>query len=497
MSPPPPAGAHPEAVVLHAAPRDVEGRIDLDLLADWLQPCDVLESAIAGWSYVVPHGGAVVTDDGCVTRLHHRGGQVEELGSDPFRAVDDLGVRLGLDPSSVPDPALPPFTGGLIGAFAYELGHRVERVERRAGGHPRAHLSLRHADVVVALDPSREQAIGVARPSPLVTTAPAGRLASLQDRLTALAAAPPLRRTPPPTRPQVVATSLTHAEHLAVVRRALEAIGAGEVFQVNLSQRLRARFEGDVVDLYRALRRHSPAPYGAVLPDLGLASISPEGFLEVEAGRVEARPIKGTRRRATEPALDAALADDLATSTKDRAENIMIVDLVRNDLGRVCRTGSIQVEELAQVESHPTVWHLVSRIHGDLHDDVGYGALLRATFPCGSITGAPKVAAMQHIERLEPVGRGWYCGAVGYLSAGSARLSVAIRTATLHPDGSADYGAGGGIVADSDPDGEHVETLDKAAAFLRAVTAVRVAGGRLLPDGPGARPTTVGRPVGR
>ncbi|MEX0705689.1 MAG: anthranilate synthase component I family protein, partial [Nitriliruptoraceae bacterium] len=260
-------------------------------------------------------------------------------------------------------------------------------------------------------------------------------------------------------------------EYLDAVMRTLEHIAAGDVFQVNLTQRLTAPWAGDVVDLYRALVTESPAPLGACLPTLGIASISPETFLHVAEGQVETRPIKGTRPRVNDPHLDAALADDLATSPKDRAENVMVVDMERNDLGRVCRPGTVQVPQLCTVEAHPTVWHLVSSVSGELADGVGYGALLRATYPCGSITGAPKVAAMRLIDTIEPVTRGWYCGAIGYLSDGHASLSVAIRTATLRDDGTADYGAGGGVVADSDPAAEYAEMLDKAAAFLRAVSA--------------------------
>ncbi|MEX2504012.1 MAG: anthranilate synthase component I family protein, partial [Egicoccus sp.] len=272
-----------------------------------------------------------------------------------------------------------------------------------------------------------------------------------------------------PARPPALRTSLDHDRHLARVADVLERIAAGDVFQVNLTQRLTSHWEHDAAALYRALRRESPATFGAVLPAIGVASVSPETFLAVAGRQVTTRPIKGTRPRHPAPDLDAALADDLSTSAKDRAENVMVVDLERNDLGRVCRSGSVRVPELAAVEAHPTVWHLVSTVTGELRPEVGYGELLRATFPCGSITGAPKIAAMQIIERLETVRRGWYCGAVGFLSPGAASLSVAIRTATLQADGTVDYGAGGGIVADSDPADERRESFDKAAAFLRAV----------------------------
>ncbi|MFP4311414.1 MAG: anthranilate synthase component I family protein, partial [Nitriliruptoraceae bacterium] len=320
----------------------------------------------------------------------------------------------------------------------------------------------------------------VARPLPpaLVAHGAERRAHAHLDRVAAqlVAAARRRLRTPDtvviPSQPAW--TSLPRSAHLAAIDRILACIGRGEVFQVNLAQRLSARWPGDVYELYRALRAVSPAPFGAALPDVGVASISPETFLAVDEDQVTTRPIKGTRPRALDAGLDAAMADDLATAVKDRAENVMVVDLERNDLGRVCVAGSVRVPELTRVEAHPTVWHLVSTVTGRLVPDLGYGGLLAATFPCGSITGAPKIAAMQLIDELEPVRRGAYCGAVGFLAPGRARLSVAIRTAVLHADGTVDHGAGGGIVADSDPDQEHAESLDKAAAFLTAVRATEV-----------------------
>jgi para-aminobenzoate synthetase component I len=296
------------------------------------------------------------------------------------------------------------------------------------------------------------------------------RAEALAERAADAAPAPPVPR---PSSP--VTTSLDHDAYVGAVEQILDAIAAGDAFQVNLAQRLTARWEGTVHELYRGLRAQSPAPFGAALPDIGVASISPETFLAADGRRVVTRPIKGTRPRSGDPGLDAAHADDLVTSDKDRAENVMVVDLERNDLGRVCVPGSVRVPDLCRLEAHPTVWHLVSTVAGELRRGVGYGALLRATFPCGSITGAPKVSAMTLIERLERVRRGWYCGAIGFLSPGRLRLSVAIRTATRFPDGTVDHGAGGGIVADSDPAAEHAESLDKAAAFLRTVGAVVVA----------------------
>jgi para-aminobenzoate synthetase component I len=475
----PPAGAtevraHPLARV----PRTDDGRLDLDAIATALAPADLLETAAdgTGWSYVVPTRGARLVDDGERTELRHPGGEVETLGRDPFAAVDAWCDRHGVRPDRPVDGDLPPFTGGLVGAFGYDLARRVERLPvLAAADRPTLDLSLRVAELVVAVAPTRDHALLLVRPLGTDVGELTRRADEVESRLTDVAR--PGRRPPAPAppAPRPVSTSLPRTAYLTAVERALAHIAAGDCFQVNLTQRLSARWEASTADLYRRLRDASPAPHGALLPDIGVASISPETFLAVTGRDVVVRPIKGTRPRDADPDLDAAHADDLATSAKDRAENVMVVDLERNDLGRVCIPGSVRVPRLCEVEAHPTVWHLVSDVVGRLRDGTGYGELLRATFPCGSITGAPKVRAMEIIETLEPVRRGWYCGAVGFLAPGAASLSVAIRTATLHPDGTVDHGAGGGIVADSDPAAEHAESLDKAAAFLRAV-AGHVAG---------------------
>lgn len=459
---------------LAGPPRTADGAIDLDALVRALAPCDLLESPPGGgWSYVVPHQPARLVDDGRRTRWVTRDG-VEDLGADPLRALDTWCAARGLTPDAPRDPDLPPFTGGLIGAVGYDLARRIERLPAAAvddrGSH---HLDLRVAEVVVALAPARDRALLLVRPllGAHGTRGLGARRAEVLARLTR----PPAADDDPRPHPQAVRTTLPGPAYEAAVRTALEQIAAGNSFQVNLSQRITAHWPGDVHALYRALRTQSTAVHGAALPSAGLASISPETFLAVDAGTVRTRPIKGTRPRAGDPLLDAALADDLTTSPKDRAENVMIVDLQRNDLGRICRPGSVRAPELARLEAHPTVWHLVSTVEGRLTAGVGYGGLLRATFPCGSVTGAPKVRSMAIIDALEPVRRGFYCGAIGFLAPGAAGLSVAIRTAVLHADGSVDHGAGGGVVADSDPRAEHAESLDKAAAFLRAVAATRVA----------------------
>jgi para-aminobenzoate synthetase component 1 len=462
---------------LRSAPRR-DGIVDIDALLTALGPSDLLESADrSGWSYLVPHdlSPGLLHDDGVRSQLRLADGAAQDLGTDPLAALDAVAEQLGLDPSAQPDPGLSmPFRGGLLGVLAYELGDRILPHlphRQRTDGHP--DLLLRIVGAVVAVSRERDQAIVVVDEG--IQGGPvAGVHAELDARCRAAepASVSPGRSAKDATS---VTTSLPRDAHVAAVRTVLELIARGDAYQVNLAQQLTAPFRGELVELYRRMRAASPASHAALLPDAGLASISPERFLDVAAGTVTTDPIKGTRRRADDPELDAALADDLVTSTKDRAENVMVVDLERNDLGRVCLPGSVHVPVLLELRALPTVWHLVSRVRGTLRPGTTYGALLGATFPSGSVTGAPRLAAMRTIRALEPAPRGWYCGAVGWLGRGCASLSVAIRTATL-TDGVARYGAGGGIVADSDPDDEVAESLDKAVAFLTAVGATHTAG---------------------
>jgi aminodeoxychorismate synthase component I len=251
-------------------------------------------------------------------------------------------------------------------------------------------------------------------------------------------------------------------------------VAEGDVYQVCLTRRLERAFAGDPWRFYAALRRASPAPFGAclVLPDAWVASSSPERFLQVGTdGWAESRPIKGTRPRRADPAADAAEQRALRDSPKDRAENLMIVDLVRNDLGRVCELGSVHVPELMAVERYATVFQMVSTVRGRLRADCDVFDAIRATFPPGSMTGAPKLAAMELLARLEPGRRGFYAGALGHLDArGGCGLSVVIRTAWL-AEGRARLHTGGAIVADSEPAAEWREGEDKVRALLEALDA--------------------------
>jgi para-aminobenzoate synthetase component 1 len=266
-------------------------------------------------------------------------------------------------------------------------------------------------------------------------------------------------------------SNLSQKEYLDRVERILEYIRAGDCYQVNFSQRLLCAAGWPATVLFEKLRQSSPAPFSAFMDggDFAIGSASPERFLQLRRGRVEARPIKGTRPRGRDDIEDGRLVAELSASDKDRAENVMIVDLLRNDLGRVCRYGSVRVPAVCRLETYPHVHHLVSVVRGRLRNDYKATDLLRAAFPGGSVTGAPKVRAMQIISELEPTARGPYCGSLGYISFdGAMDMSILIRTFTM-AGGWVQFPVGGGIVADSNPEEEYRETWVKASGFLGAL----------------------------
>jgi para-aminobenzoate synthetase component 1 len=269
--------------------------------------------------------------------------------------------------------------------------------------------------------------------------------------------------------PGGVQTDMDEATYRRAFERIQHYLVEGDCYQVNFAQRFSAEVSGDPFQGYLALRVQNPAPFAAYLntPFGQVLSTSPERFLSLRDERVETRPIKGTRPRSDDRLEDEALRRALQRSEKDRAENLMIVDLLRNDLGRVCRYGSVKVPQLFGIESYATVHHLVSVVEGALWEDCDAAALLKECFPGGSITGAPKRRAMEIIEELEPYRRGIYCGSIGYIDHnGDMDSSIVIRTA-IHREGRLYYSAGGGIVRDSACDAEYQETFDKAAAFFR------------------------------
>jgi len=372
-----------------------------------------------------------------------------------------------------PLAGLPPFQGGIAGYLTYDWGAALEQVSRPPADRFTPEIpdvALARYDWVIAWDHLKEKAW-------LITTGTderaAARGAWVRERLTARRPSPVLDRPRPPST--ALESNFSREEFEARVAWIREYIAAGDVYQVNLSHRFQMPFGGAPLDLYRRLRTRNPAPFGAYLEFAGahIASISPERFLRLDgATRVaEARPIKGTRPRGATPDEDRALARELQTSEKDRAENVMIVDLLRNDLGKVCRPGSVRVPGLFALESHPTVHHLVSTVTGELLDGADAFDLLRAAFPGGSVTGAPKIRAMQIIAELERAPRGVYCGAIGYLSAsGAMDFNIPIRTIVVH-GGHTTFHAGAGIVWDSDPAAEYDETLAKARTMIETLTS--------------------------
>jgi len=280
-----------------------------------------------------------------------------------------------------------------------------------------------------------------------------------------------------------IKSNLSRAEFIATVERAQRYIRNGDIYQVNLSHRLTAKMDCSGWELFQSLATVSPAPFSAFLDagDFQLASSSPEQFLRLSGSHIITRPIKGTRPRAADTDRDAQLAYELQTSAKELAELVMITDLLRNDLGRVCEYGSVTVPELAKLEKFAQVQHLVSTVEGRLRKDVTHFAALAASFPGGSITGAPKFRAMEIIDELEPVSRGPYCGCIGYLGLNrESQLSIAIRTAVCK-DGRAYFNVGAGIVADSNPESEFEETLAKARGFMAALEFRQPLVGKKLP----------------
>ena len=421
--------------------------------------------------------------------LTSRDGQARWLGTPP------VGVPTGGDPlvalrdtvaalSTPVLPGLPPLTGGMVGFVSWDAVRRWERIPDTTVdelGVPELSMSLAtdlavfdHSDATLLLVAN---AVNYDDTDARVDDAWADAVARL-DRMTQELAQPAPSTVAvhgSPGAPQARERS-QRTEYLSAVAEGKAAIRDGEVFQVVLAQRFDLDCPADALDVYRTLRASNPSPYmylyrtqDASGRRLDVVGSSPEALVTVESGRVTAHPIAGTRPRGATPAEDAALAEELLADEKERAEHLMLVDLARNDLGRVCRAGSVEVVDFMSVERYSHVMHLVSTVEGDLAPDCTAYDVLRATFPAGTLSGAPKPRAMQLIDKLEPVRRGVYGGVVGYLDfAGDMDMAIAIRTAVL-TGGVAYVQAGAGIVADSVPEREDDECRNKAAAVLRAV----------------------------
>jgi para-aminobenzoate synthetase component 1 len=409
------------------------------------------DDGLGRWSFVAAEPSATLIARGhSLLELDAEGRPVKRFTGDPIDALDEFTRRFGcsLDGGGPPEPRV-------IGYLGYDLARVIEKLPGGSAiGRDTPDLWLGAYGAIARWQGDDMEIIG---PD-----------ADARARLAAKLAAAPLPTLPPSIGPLVADDDAAH--HMARVGKIRDYLAAGDVYQVNLARRHVARISspGDLLALYRALNEAAPSPYGALIEGDGVSIISgsPERFLGLVGDRIETRPIKGTRP------LGAEAAAELAASEKDAAEHLMIVDLERNDLGRIAETGSVAVDDLGYIVELPGLYHKVSRVSARLHRGTSYAELLRATFPGGSITGAPKVRAMELIDELEPVRRGPYCGALGYFGPGALELAIAIRIGVV-VGSELRVHVGGGIVADSDPEAELAETETKVAGWVATLERLR------------------------
>ncbi|MFH1996454.1 MAG: aminodeoxychorismate synthase component I [Candidatus Omnitrophota bacterium] len=476
-----------EELYTDKSPLEIYRTFDNDPYRFFLDSSQV-SAKLGRWSFIGSAPFAVFESRGASTQLAWENGKVErKTSANPFDELRSLFERFRC--GEVKDPGIP-FCGGGVGYFSYDLKNFIEELPDLAAD------DLRIADCVVGLyggiiayDNIDGRCFAVANGYPETSArqqqaAASRRLIALKEKIRRPVYTRPsavLNGSAGPIRRDRIRSNFTRSSYRQAIDRAKEYIKKGDIYQVNLSQRFSADIGSlDPFELYQNLRTVSPAPFSAYLGfgDVEVLSSSPERFIKKRGSRIETRPIKGTRPRGTNARLDAVLERELLASEKDAAEHVMIVDLERNDLGRICEYGSVRPSEFIALERYSTVFHLVSTVTGALRGGVTPVDCLAATFPGGSITGAPKVRAMEIIEELEPVKRSIYTGSIGYIGFdGSMDSSIVIRTA-LVKDGTVYFNVGGGIVTDSDPDKEYQETLDKAEGMFRALRA----------SGVGARP---------
>jgi len=468
--------------VSFARPRMIHRAVDL--------PPEVLTSRIGSWSgAALLEGGPGLGEAGrwSILAAHPRrtiessdglgfrwqGGNLDlESEGDALEGLASIARRHGLaQPTEEPEPGSPPFLGGLIGHLSYDLAPRLERLPRQASPDskiPALRFGLYDTFVLVDHQLGRSELWAVD-----LFDDGQHKLQERWNQWRRDLDEPPDRRFH--SKLSAPSAEVRRDDYLRAVRRVLDYIEAGDIYQANLSQRFVARGRVNPLELYLKLKRISPAPFASFFAwdDLAIIGASPELFYQSQGDRIITRPIKGTRPRSPDPIEDARLIAELTGSVKDRAELTMIVDLERNDLGRVCEFGTVQVTEPWTVESFEQVHHLVATIEGRLRPEVGPVALIRAVFPGGSITGAPKIRAMEIIDELEPTRRSVYTGAVGFLSLdGLAAFNIAIRTMLVEDD-RVSYQVGGGIVADSVPEAEYLETLAKGRGMRQAIEECR------------------------
>lgn len=410
------------------------------------------------YSFIGGHPRSVVHSQGRSITVWENGLKTTTEGN-PF---DEIDRRLRNTPRSA---ALPHFTGGAVGYWGYDVKDHLENLPSLARDHDCPDAAWMFVDAVIVVDHSHRETF----------------LAGTQegvDRLEASLHSPTPRRVRTPC-PYRIRPTIRREDYLDRIQRIRQYIASGDVYEVNLTQRFDVLFDAGVpspVDLFRSLTTVSPSPFSALIEfgDFAVISSSPERFLRVQGREIESRPIKGTRPRSMDFHEDERNFLHLMYSSKDRAENTMIVDLVRNDIGRVAQTGSVRVPQLCAVEPYSTVFQMVSTVTGQL--DVPFVTMdaVKACFPPGSMTGAPKIRAMEIIEELEPFKRGIYSGALGYMGYdGHCDLSVVIRTMILEKE-RAYFQTGGAIVWDSDPESEYQECLDKAKGIIKSLEELRM-----------------------
>ena len=403
-----------------------------------------------------------------------RGNSIELLKGNPFDILKTLLSKYRL----ITPPDLPPFMGGAVGYFAYDLKHFVEKLPSRSKNDINVPLCfLAFYDTVIIFDHLKGKAwissTGLPEESAHLKRIRAKtRLEEFCQKLNPLKKQIEIPHLTPTKQDLLeLNCNFTRENYIQAVLKAKEYITAGDIYQVNLSQRFTAKVSTPPFELYKTLRNLNPAPFAAYLKcgESTIISSSPERFLRISGKSVETRPIKGTRPRGESKVEDERLKNELLQSIKDRAELIMIVDLERNDLGRVCKYGTVGVPEAITLETYATVFHLVSTITGELKEDKEHIDCIKACFPGGSITGAPKIRSMEIIDELEPTQRKIYTGSIGYLGFNQQTdLNIVIRT-ILYCDNTVHFQVGGGIVADSDPELEYEETLHKGKALIEAI----------------------------
>lgn len=424
------------------------------------------------YSFLGSTPSVIIRSKGNLVETISDGNIVQQETSDPLACIKDLLAKF----TPVEVDGLPRFFGGAVGYLGYDMVRHFEHLPTTKPALIDAYDSyFLITDTIVIFDNVRQKIKVVSNAhlngeiSPEVAYDEATK--KIEAIVQRLQATLPTESNIPSGKKIELKSNVTRKEYESAVEKAKEYVRAGDIIQVVPSQRFSGELSADPFDIYRVMRTLNPSPYMFFLrlDDTVIAGASPEVMVRKEGRRVELRPIAGTRPRGTTPEEDAQLAEELLSDPKERAEHVMLVDLGRNDLGRVCATGSVNVSELMVIERYSHVMHIVSNVQGELEGKKDAFDLVRATFPAGTLSGAPKVRAMQIIDELEPVRREIYGGAVGYFSfSGNMDLAITIRTLVIK-DGMVHLQAGGGVVADSDPAAEWQETVNKAMAARRAI----------------------------